>query len=79
MSWGPAQWAARLQQSTAAESGRLTLARGIQRGQAEDRAELCGQFDSLRRDVDVGDTMRIDHHQSPWPWISFGKAEQAFQ
>jgi hypothetical protein len=45
-------------------AGRLTLPRGVNVSRAEDRAELCRQFDRLRRDLDVGDTMgRMDHYR----------------
>src|SRR5439155_18337911 len=45
-------------------AGRLTLPRGVSVATAADRAGLCGQFDRLRRDLDVGDTMsRMDHYR----------------
>src|SRR5262249_19870006 len=62
-------------------AGRLTLARGVSVSQAEDRAGLCRQFDRLRHDLDVGDTMaRMDHYprqalESTLP----GKAGRAFR
>jgi hypothetical protein len=62
-------------------TGRLALAKGVNVTRAEDRAELCRQFDSLRRDLDVGDTMaRMDRHrQQALEMILSGKAQQAFR
>lgn len=61
--------------------GRLTLARGVSAGRAEDRAKLARQFDSLRRELDVGETMaRMDHHhQKALEMTLSGKAQQAFR
>ena len=61
--------------------GRLALAKGVSVTRAEDRAELCRQFDGLRRDLDVGDTMaRMDHHRrQALEMILSGKAQQAFR
>src|SRR5437773_9668254 len=62
-------------------AGRLTLARGVSVARAEDRAGLWRQFDSLRRDLDVGDTMaRMDHHRrQALDIVLSGKAERAFR
>jgi hypothetical protein len=62
-------------------AGRLTLPRGVRVDQAQDRAELCQQFDRLRRDLDVGDTMaRMDHYRrQALEIILSGKAERAFR
>jgi uncharacterized protein (DUF1501 family) len=62
-------------------AGRLALAKGVSVTRAEDRAELCRQFDSLRRDLDVGDTMaRMDHHrQQALEMILSGKAQQSLR
>jgi uncharacterized protein (DUF1501 family) len=62
-------------------AGRLTLPRGVNVARAEDRAGLCRQFDSLRRDLDVGDTMeRMDHYRRQALQIVLsGKAQQAFR
>ena len=48
---------------------------------AEDRAELCRQFDRLRRDLDAGDTMaRMDHYRrQALEIVLSGKARQAFR
>lgn len=61
-------------------AGRLTLPRGINVSRAKERAELCQQFERLRRDLDVGDTMaRMDHYSRQALEISLsGKAERAF-
>jgi uncharacterized protein (DUF1501 family) len=60
---------------------RLTLPRGVSVAQAEDRATLCRQFDSLRRDLDTGDTMaRMDHYRrQALEIVLSGKAERAFR
>jgi hypothetical protein len=62
-------------------AGRLTLPRGVSVAQAEDRAELCRQFDRLQRDLDVGDTMaRMDYYRRQALQIVLsGKAQQAFR
>jgi hypothetical protein len=62
-------------------AGQLTLPRGVSVARAEDRAELTRQFDRLRRDLDVGDTMaRMDHHRrQALEIVSSGKARQAFR
>jgi hypothetical protein len=62
-------------------AGRLTLPRGVTVDRAEDRAGLCRQFDQLRRDLDVGDTMaRMDHYRRQALQIVLsGKARQAFR
>jgi uncharacterized protein (DUF1501 family) len=62
-------------------AGRLTLPRGVSVARAEDRAGLCRQFDRLRRDLDVGDTMaRMDHYRrQALEIVLSGKAEQAFR
>jgi uncharacterized protein (DUF1501 family) len=61
--------------------GKLALAKGVSVAQAEDRAALCKQFDSLRRDLDVGDTMsRTDHYQQrALEIVLSGKAQRAFR
>jgi uncharacterized protein (DUF1501 family) len=62
-------------------AGRLTLPRCVSVARAEDRAGLCRQFDSLRRDLDVGDTMaRMDHYsRQALDIVLSGKAERAFR
>ncbi len=62
-------------------AGRLTLARGISVAQAEDRARLCCQFDRLRRELDVSDTMaRMDQYRrQALEMVLSGKAQQAFR
>jgi hypothetical protein len=66
----------------AADLGRrLTLPRGVSVPRAEDRAGLCRQFDRLRRDLDVGDTMaRMDHYRrQALDIVLSGKAREAFR
>jgi uncharacterized protein (DUF1501 family) len=62
-------------------AGRLTLPQGVTVARAENRAELCRQFDGLRRDLDVGDTMsRMDHYRrQALEIVLSGKARQAFR
>src|SRR5439155_22278112 len=62
-------------------AGSLALPRGVNVARAEDRARLCQQFDRLRRDLDVGDTMaRMDHYQrQALEIVLSGKAQQAFR
>src|SRR5262249_35991097 len=62
-------------------AGRLTLPRGVSVARAEDRASLTRQFERLRRDLDVGDTMaRMDHYrQQALEIVLSGKARQAFR
>jgi uncharacterized protein (DUF1501 family) len=62
-------------------AGRLTLPAGISVKRAEDRAGLCRQFDRLRRDLDIGDTMaRMDHYRREALRIVLsGKAQRAFR
>jgi uncharacterized protein (DUF1501 family) len=62
-------------------AGRMTLARGVSVARAEDRATLCRQFDCLRRDLDVGDTMsRMDQYRAQaLDIVLSGKAQQAFR
>jgi uncharacterized protein (DUF1501 family) len=62
-------------------ASRLTLAQGVNVARAEDRASLSRQFDRLRRDLDVGDTMaRMDHYgRQALETVLAGKAEQAFR
>jgi hypothetical protein len=62
-------------------AGRLTLPRGVSVARAEDRAGLCRQFDRLRRDLDVGDTMaRMDHYRrQALEIVLSGKAQRAFR
>jgi uncharacterized protein (DUF1501 family) len=61
--------------------GRLNLPQGITVARAEDRADLCRQFDSLRRGLDAGDTMaRMDHYrQQALDIVLSGKAQRAFR
>jgi uncharacterized protein (DUF1501 family) len=62
-------------------AGRLSLPRGVSVARAEDRAGLCRQFDRLRRDLDVGDTMaRMDHYgREALEIVLSGKAQRAFR
>ena len=62
-------------------AGRLTLPRGVSVARAEDRAALSRQFDTLRRDLDRGDTFaRMDHYRcQALDIILSGKAERAFR
>ncbi len=62
-------------------AGRLALPTGVSAAQANDRAELCRQFDRLRRDLDTGDTMaRMDHYrQQALEIVLSGKARHAFR
>src|SRR5215469_3882763 len=62
-------------------AGQLTLPRSISVARAEDRAGLCRQFDQLRRDLDVGDTMgRMDHYRrQALEIVLSGKARQALR
>jgi hypothetical protein len=62
-------------------AGRLTLPAGVSVQRAEDRAELHRQFDRLRRDLDVGDTMaRMDHYgRQALEIVLSGKAQKAFR
>ena len=62
-------------------AGRLTLPRGVDAARAEDRAGLCRQFDRLRRDLDVGDTMaRMDQYsRQALEIVLSGKARRAFR
>jgi hypothetical protein len=59
----------------------LTLPRGVSVARAEDRAELCRQFDGLRRALDSGDTMaRMDHHRrQALDIVVAGNAQRAFR
>jgi uncharacterized protein (DUF1501 family) len=67
--------------NAATMAGRLTLPRGVSVARAEDREELCRQFDCLRRDLDVGDTMaRMDHYRrQALDIVLSGRAERAFR
>ena len=62
-------------------SGKLALARGVSASRALDRSGLRRQFDSLRRDLDRGDTMsRMDLYQKQaLEIILSGKAQRAFR
>src|SRR5262245_62560963 len=62
-------------------AGRLTLPQGVSVDRATDRAELTRQFDRLKRDLDVGDTMaRMDHYRrQALEIVLSGKAQQAFR
>lgn len=62
-------------------AGRLKLPRGVSVAQAENRASLSRQFDTLRRDLDRGDTLaRMDHYRSQaLDIVLSGKAERAFR
>ena len=59
----------------------LTLPRGVSVARAEDRGELCRQFDGLRRDLDTGDTMaRMDHYRrQALDIVLSGNARRAFR
>ena len=61
--------------------GRLTLPQRVNVARAEERARLRRQLDSLRRELDVGDTMaRLDHYQrQALEIVLSGKAQQAFR
>src|SRR5205807_8341996 len=58
-----------------------TLPRGVSTARATDRAELCRQFDGLRRTLDTGDTMaRMDHHRAQaLDIVLSGNAQRAFR
>jgi len=60
---------------------RLSLPRGVNIERADDRAELCRQFDNLRRDLDVGDTMgKMDLYRRQALEVSAsGRAQRAFR
>jgi uncharacterized protein (DUF1501 family) len=62
-------------------AGRLTLPQGVDVARAQERSELCRQFDRLRRDLDTGDTMaRIDHYrEQALEIVLSGKAREAFR
>src|SRR5262245_51105661 len=62
-------------------AGRLSLAKGVSVAKAEDRADLCRQFDTMRRDLDTGDTMaRMDkYRRQALEIVLSGKAQQAFR
>jgi hypothetical protein len=62
-------------------AGRLTLPRGVTVSRAEERAELCRQFDQLQRDLDASDTMaRMDHYRrQALEIVLSGRARQAFR
>ena len=62
-------------------AGRLKLPQGVSVARAKDRGELCRQFDRLRRDLDVRDTMaRIDHYRGQaLDMVVSGKAQRAFR
>lgn len=62
-------------------AGRLSLPQGINVHRAEDRAELCRQFDCLRHELDVHDTMaRMDHYRrQALEIIVSGQAQRAFR
>jgi hypothetical protein len=62
-------------------AGRLSLAAGVSAARAEDRATLSRQFDRLRRDLDVGDTMaRMDQYRrQALEIVLSGKAQRAFR
>jgi uncharacterized protein (DUF1501 family) len=62
-------------------AGRLTLPAGVSVERAEDRAGLCQQFDRLRRDLDVGDTLaRMDHYRrQALDIVLSGNAQRAFR
>jgi uncharacterized protein (DUF1501 family) len=62
-------------------AGRLTLPAAVSAATAEDRADLCRQFDGLRRELDRGDTMAsMDHYRrQALDIILSGKARQAFR
>jgi uncharacterized protein (DUF1501 family) len=62
-------------------AGRLSLAKGVSVAKAEDRADLCRQFDKMRRDLDTGDTMaRMDRYRlQALEIVLSGKAQEAFR
>lgn len=62
-------------------TGRLTLPRTVGVARAEDRADLCQQFDGLRRDLDVGGAMHRMHHyrRQALEMVLSGKAQRAFR
>ena len=62
-------------------AGRLTLPRGVSVAQAEDRARLTSEFDRLRHDLDVRDTMaRMDgYRRQALEIVLSGKAQRAFR
>jgi uncharacterized protein (DUF1501 family) len=62
-------------------AGQLSLPRGVNVARAEDRAELCEQFDRLQREVDATKTMaRVDHYRrKALEIVLSGKARQAFR
>src|SRR5262249_36309722 len=62
-------------------AGRLTLPPGVDVARAEDRAELCRQFDGLRRELDTGETMARmeDHQKQALEIVLSGKAQRAFR
>jgi uncharacterized protein (DUF1501 family) len=62
-------------------AGRLRLPHGVSVARAQERTELCRQFDQLRRDLDVSDTMaRMDHYRrQALEIVLSGKARKAFR
>ena len=62
-------------------ANRLTLPPAVNVNRAQDRAELCRQFDNLRRNLDTGDAMdRMDHYRrQALEIVMSGKARQAFR
>jgi uncharacterized protein (DUF1501 family) len=62
-------------------AGRLTLPAAVSEGRAQERADLCQQFDGLRRDMDRGGTMSgMDHYRKQaLEIILSGKAERTFR
>jgi uncharacterized protein (DUF1501 family) len=62
-------------------AGRLKLPAGVSVSRAEDRAGLCRQFDRLRRELDIGDSMARmdDHRKRAFEIVTSGKAQRAFR
>lgn len=61
--------------------GRFTLPRGVSVARAQDRAQLCREFDQLRHDLDAGDSIaRMEHyHRQALEIVVSEKAQRAFR
>jgi uncharacterized protein (DUF1501 family) len=61
--------------------GKLTLPPGINAARADDRLDLCHEFDRLRRDLDASPAIvRLDRHrQRALEIVLSGKAQRAFR
>jgi hypothetical protein len=80
--WGAGHMGSAYEPVKGAElAGRLALPEGLHVARLQDRAELCHQFDNLRRDVDRTDTMeRMDRYeQQALDMVLSGKAQRAFR